>query len=137
MRFGGVPYYGRLIDIIEINYHGHFLVVLFKCMWANTTSSRGIRTDDFGFTLVSFARLIHTSDNDDDKLYIQASEAQMMYYVEDELHKNWCIPVHLKPKDMYKMGKDDVDDFHQFEPFEQQDLELLFPYEDGNIQLAR
>jgi len=67
MRFGGVPYYGRLIDIIEINYHGHFLVVLFKCMWANTTSSRGIRTDDFGFTLVSFARLIHTSDNDDDE----------------------------------------------------------------------
>jgi len=137
MRFGAVPYYGRLVDIIEINYHGHFSVVLFKCMWANTTSSRGIMTDDFGFTLVSFSRLIHTGDNDDDEPYIHASEAQMVYYVEDELDKNWCIPVHLKPRDMYDMGEEDVDDFHESEPFEQQNLELLYPDEDGNIQLAR
>jgi len=75
MRFGTVPYYGRLVDIIEINYHGHFSIVLFKCMWANTTSSRGIMTDDFRFTLVSFSRLIDTGDNDDDEPYIHASEA--------------------------------------------------------------
>jgi len=83
-------------------------------------------TDDFGFTLVSFSRLIHTGDNDDDEPYIHASEAQMVYYVEDELDKNWCIPVHLKPRDMYNMGEEDVDDFHESEPFEQQNLELLY-----------
>ena len=137
MRFGGVPYYGRLEDIIEINYHGHFSVVLFKCMWANTTSSRGIMTDDFGFTFVNFSHLIYTGDNDNDVPYIQASEAQMVYYVKDELDKNWCIPVYLKPRDMYNMGEEDVDDFHESEPFEQKNLELLYPDEDGNIQLVR
>jgi len=27
MWFGGVPYYGKLIDIIELNYHGQFSVI--------------------------------------------------------------------------------------------------------------
>ena len=40
MQFGGVPYFGKLIDIIEINYHGQFSVTLFKCMWVDTTSHR-------------------------------------------------------------------------------------------------
>jgi len=137
MQFGGVSYYGRLVDIIEINYHGRFSIVLFKCNWANTTTSRGIMSDEYGFTLVSFARLIHTGDNDDDEPYIKASEAQMVYYVDDELDKNWCIPVHVKPRDLYNMGGDDVDNFHECEPFEQQNLEILFSNEDGNIQLAR
>ena len=40
-------------------------------MWANTTTSRGIITDDLGFRLVNFTRLIHISDNDDDEPYIR------------------------------------------------------------------
>nr|KYP59372.1 hypothetical protein KK1_014806 [Cajanus cajan] len=137
MQFGGVPYYGKLIDIIEINYHGRFSVTLFKCMWANTTISRGIVTDDLGFTSVNFARLIHTGDNDDDEPYIQATEAQMVYYVEDESDKNWSIPVHLKPRDLYDMGEDDGDTFHECEPFEQQNLENSFPDGEENIPLTR
>jgi len=35
------------------------------------------------------------------------------------------------------MGEDDVDNFHESKPFEQQNLEILFSNEDGNIQLAR
>jgi len=61
----------------------------------------------------------------------------MVYYVEDELDKNLCIPVHLKPRDLYNMGEEDVDNFHESKPFKQQNLELLYPDEDGNIQLAR
>ncbi|WVZ06659.1 hypothetical protein V8G54_020005 [Vigna mungo] len=68
-------------------------------MWANTTTSRGIVTNELGFTSVCFGRLIHTGDNDDDEPYIQASQAQMVYYVDDEFDKNWCIPVHIKPRD--------------------------------------
>ncbi|XP_068486941.1 uncharacterized protein [Phaseolus vulgaris] len=137
MRFGGVPYYGQLIDIIEINYHGRFSIVLFKCMWTNTTTSRGIMSDEYGFTLLNFSRLIHTGDNDDDEPYIQASEAQMVYYVENEFDKNWCIPVHLKPRDLYNMVEDDVDNFHESEPFEQQNIETLFLDVEENIQLTR
>jgi len=137
MQFGGVPYYGKLVDIIEINYNGRFSVTLFKCMWADTTTSRGIITDDLGFRLVNFTRLIHIGDNDDDEPYIQAAEAQMVYYVVDELDKNWSIPVHLKPQDLYDIGGDNDVTFHECEPFEQQNLETLFPDGEGNIPLTR
>jgi len=69
-------------------------------MWTNTTTSRGIMSDEYGFTLLNFSRLIHTGDNDDYEPYIQASKSQMVYYVEDEFDKNWCIPIHLKPSDL-------------------------------------
>jgi len=35
----------------------------------------------------------------------------MVYYVDDELDKNWCILVHVKPRDLYNMDGDDVDNF--------------------------
>jgi len=35
---GDVTYYGRIIDIIELNYSGNFLVVLFKCEWVDVLS---------------------------------------------------------------------------------------------------
>ncbi|XP_020082508.1 uncharacterized protein LOC109706120 [Ananas comosus] len=35
----GVNYYGRLRDIIELNYYGNFKVVLFKCDWIDVHHS--------------------------------------------------------------------------------------------------
>ncbi|CAN1752128.1 hypothetical protein LINPERHAP1_LOCUS4591, partial [Linum perenne] len=35
---GSVPYYGRLTDIVELNYGGRF-VTLFRCDWANTLTT--------------------------------------------------------------------------------------------------
>jgi len=35
------------------------------------------------------------------------------------------------------MGENDVDNFYESKPFEQQNLELLFPREEGNIQQTR
>ena len=75
---GLVPYYGKLVDIIELNYYGRFFVTLFKCQWANTTNFRHIQKDALGFTLINFSDLIHKGDHDDDEPYIMASEAQMV-----------------------------------------------------------
>ncbi|XP_052142095.1 uncharacterized protein LOC127761802 isoform X2 [Oryza glaberrima] len=36
---GDVTYYGRIIDIIELNYSGKFSVVLFKCEWVDVVKS--------------------------------------------------------------------------------------------------
>ena len=52
---GSVNYYGRLRDIIELNYYGNFKVVLFKCDWVDVHHNSGIRQDEFGFTLVNFS----------------------------------------------------------------------------------
>jgi len=58
-------------------------------MWTNT--SKGIMSDEYGFTLLIFSHLINTGDNDDDEPYIQTSEAQMVYYVEDEFDKKKLV----------------------------------------------
>ncbi|XP_052116462.1 uncharacterized protein LOC107484265 [Arachis duranensis] len=140
MNFGAVPYYGKLVDIIELFYNG-FTVLLFKCQWANTTSPRGIKKDNLGFLSVNFTRLIHTGEHEDDEPYIKASEAQMVYYVDDEKEKGWCIPIHLKPRDLYNMSGDNMGEDDEItvsnDNYPPQDLESLFPYENTNIKLAR
>jgi len=103
---GLVPYYGKLVDIIELNYYGRFMVHLFKCQWSNTTNSRYIRKDALGFTSITFSHLKHTGEREDDEPYIQASQAQLVYYVEDKKDEGWCTPVHLKPRDLFDMGGD-------------------------------
>ncbi|KAL4391225.1 hypothetical protein AHAS_Ahas03G0223800 [Arachis hypogaea] len=37
LRQGDVPYCGKLEDIIEVSYYRQFIVVLFKCKWADST----------------------------------------------------------------------------------------------------
>ena len=136
MSFGEVPYYGKLMDVIELVYNG-FTVPLFKCQWANTTNPRGIKKDKLGFTSINFVRLIHTGEHQDDEPYIKVSEAQMVYYVEDEKEKGWCIPVHLKPRDLYDMGEDDEEIMTSNETYPPQNLETFFSDDTTHIQLAR
>ncbi|XP_072076439.1 uncharacterized protein [Arachis hypogaea] len=90
---GDVSYYGRLIDIIELNY-------------SDTTSGRGIRQDELGHTCVNFANPIHTGDREDDESYILASEARLVFYVEDEVDNGWSVVVHVMPRDLFDMGED-------------------------------
>ena len=134
MHFGGITYYGKLIDIIELSYQ-LFTVTLFKCSWANTTTSRGLATDHLGITSVNFSRLIHTGASEDDEPYILASEAHQIYYVEDEKHKDWNMVVHLKPRDLYDMGDGDI--IYDSEPFQPSNFEDFFPQGDDNLPLIR
>ncbi|KAL4337484.1 hypothetical protein AHAS_Ahas12G0114800 [Arachis hypogaea] len=113
---GGVPYYGKIVDIIELNYSCSFTVVLFKCVWADTTTSRGIKQDHLGLTSVNFSRPIHTGNREEDEPYILASEAQLVYYVEDEVAKDWSVVVHVKPRDLYDMGEENEEAEVGFSP---------------------
>ncbi|CAI8608944.1 unnamed protein product [Vicia faba] len=128
MRFGGVPYYGRLIDIIVLSYDG-FTVPMFKCELANTINPRGIKIDKLGFTSINFARLLHTSEHEDNEPYIQASEAHMVFYVDDESEQGWSIHVHLKPRDLYDMGGND-EIMTPIVPYPSQNLEQIFSNDD-------
>lgn len=57
LRQADLPYYGKLEDIIELNYYGKFRVVLFKCKWADTTRDRGFKRDVWNFNCVNFSKL--------------------------------------------------------------------------------
>ncbi|XP_057740110.1 uncharacterized protein LOC130957259 [Arachis stenosperma] len=47
----------------------------------------GIKQDHLGLTSVNFSRPIHTGNREEDEPYILASEAQLVYYVDDEVAK--------------------------------------------------
>ncbi|CAI8587823.1 unnamed protein product [Vicia faba] len=102
---------------------------MFKCEWANTTSPRGIKIDKLGFTSINFARLLHNGEREDNEPYIQASEAQMVFYVDDESEQGWSIHVHLKPRDLYDMGGND-EIITPIEPYPSQNLEQIFSNDD-------
>ncbi|XP_025703438.1 uncharacterized protein [Arachis hypogaea] len=83
---------------------------------ADTTTSRGIKEDHLGFTSVNFARPIHTGDRKEDEPYILASEAQLVYYVRDEVDQEWSVVVHVKPRNLYDMGGENEDVEATFSP---------------------
>ncbi|KAH0743977.1 hypothetical protein KY290_031970 [Solanum tuberosum] len=89
LRLADLPYYEKLEDIIELNYY------------------------------VNFSQLIHIGDREEHDPFIEASQAQMVYYVEDELDKGWNTVVHFKPRDFYDMGEG-----------ENEVLEIEFPVQD-------
>lgn len=56
-------YYGRIVEIIELNYSNIGHVVLFKYAWADSLQDRAVRKDQFGETQVNFKHLLN-SDHD-------------------------------------------------------------------------
>nr|XP_016504175.1 PREDICTED: uncharacterized protein LOC107822180 isoform X2 [Nicotiana tabacum] len=61
-KSANITYYGRLNNIMELNYYEKCKVILFKCDWVDVTKGRGIKEDDLGFTLVNFTHLTDSGD---------------------------------------------------------------------------
>ncbi|CAL0327655.1 unnamed protein product [Lupinus luteus] len=124
-----VMYYGRLVDIIELDYYGKLRVVLFKCDWIDTTLNKGIKIDKFGITNVNFSHLIHTCANEVDEPFILATDARMVYYIDDPIDQGWCCVCHMKPRDIYDMGDVNFENLEESSmediPFCEQHLENI------------
>ncbi|PHU01230.1 hypothetical protein BC332_31017 [Capsicum chinense] len=106
-------YYGKLVDIIELNYYRKLKVVLFKCIWVDTTLYKGIKIDQFEITSVIFSHLIHTGAKEIDEPFILATDARMVYYVDDPIDEDWCVVCHMKSRDIYDMGDVDFMDLEE------------------------
>ncbi|XP_070675864.1 uncharacterized protein [Malus domestica] len=92
---GQVNCYGRVVDMFEVKYCGPTeagdrgrAVMLFKCEWVNSESPRGMKTDQYGFTMVNFNQLGFKEDP-----FILASQALQAFYVEDTIEKDWHVVV--------------------------------------------
>nr|XP_025625964.1 uncharacterized protein LOC112718415 [Arachis hypogaea] len=122
-------YYGKVIDIIELDYFGKLRVILFKCIWVDTTLNKGIKVDEFGITSVRFSELIHTGALELDEPFILATDARMVYYVDDPVDEGWCSVCHMKPRDLYDMGdlneEDPDESLVEDIPFCEQQIENL------------
>ena len=121
---GDVTYYGALTDIIELNYYDEFKIVLFRCDWVDVTHGRGITQDVQGFTLISFAHLIHTGDHILDEPFVFASQAQQVIFVQDRRDEQWVVPLPIRPRDTFDLGDVASDGGN---------IEVNIPEEEGNI----
>ncbi|KAH0727895.1 hypothetical protein KY284_003760 [Solanum tuberosum] len=105
-KSGNITYYGRLNDIVELNYYEKFKVVLFKCDWVDVTQGRGVMKDDLGFTLVNFSHLIHSGDRISDEPIVFAGQAQQVIFVQDPEDHEWFVPRSIKSRDIFDMGEE-------------------------------
>ena len=61
----------------------------------------------------------------------------MVFFVDDEKKGGQCIPVHLKPRDLYDMCENDEDNVPNIEAYPSQNLDNLFLDGDTHLQLSR
>jgi len=134
---GDVTYYGRIIDIIELNYFGKFSVVLFKCECVDVISKRGIKKDKYGYTLVNFSHLIHTGEKIDHEPYIFPNQADQVFYSDDKENPGWSVVTKMKPRDIYDTGCEQWEDDVENEPFHVTHLEDMFNNATVRHQWAR
>ena len=102
-------YYGKIVDIIELDYYSECKVVLFRCDWVNV-NSRGLKKDKRGFTLLNFSHRIHEGGALKDDPYFFSSQAQQVFYIEDENDKGWEHVIRVKPRDTYRLGSLQADE---------------------------
>lgn len=132
---GDVTYYGRVIDIIELNYV-NFSITLFKCEWVDVVSGKGIKKDKYGYTLVNFSHLIHTGDKLEHEPFIFANQADQVFYVEDQTNPGWSVVMKMKPRDIYDTGEEYTDDI-ETEPFHVSHLGKMFNTERSDQHWVR
>ncbi|CAL5416292.1 unnamed protein product [Camellia sinensis] len=98
---GDVAYYGYVTDIIELYYSHDHRFMLFMCNWID--NNKGLKQDDFGFTLVNFNHLLYAKKQDSDEPFILASQAQQVFYVNDSVDEDWNVVLKMKPRDLYEV----------------------------------
>ena len=97
---GEVTYYGRITQIVELNYSNEGHVVLFKCDWVKRNGVRIL--NDFGITEVNFNHVYNSEDLNSEP-YILASQAKQVYYVNDPVDIEWNAVVVPTTRDFFDM----------------------------------
>ncbi|KAG6529930.1 hypothetical protein ZIOFF_012147 [Zingiber officinale] len=102
-----LDYYGILQNVIELDYEGGRIVVLFECDWVS--KGKRLKLDEDGFMLANF-----TNVKRHNKPYILASQAMQVFYVEDPVDCNWHVIITTDARGQYKMQPvADVDTYLQ------------------------
>jgi len=125
---GDVAYYGRIVEIIELNYSNTGHVVLFKCDWVDSVhQGRGVRKNKFGTTQVNFNNLLNSGNDVFDEPFILATQATQVYYVQDLFDTDWYAVLDATPRDYFDMGAridDNEDENDSYNPTEPQPLPI-------------
>lgn len=97
--WGEVQYYGRVLEIVELNYANQGSLVLFKCEWIKPP---GIRVEESGITEINFNHVMKGNELASEP-FILASQAKQVYYLQDPIDIDWHAVVYPTTRDFYDM----------------------------------
>ncbi|KAL4327722.1 hypothetical protein AHAS_Ahas13G0128500 [Arachis hypogaea] len=123
-----VSYYGRVNDIIELDYYENFKVTLFKCDWYEA------REDAYGSTYVHFNKKCYQKEP-----FVLACQVHQCFYVQDAFDKNKHYVMKTVPRDLFSISDQvsiDAEDTYENEPFDNSTVPSL-PNDDGEVDLVR
>ena len=102
-----ITYYGRIMDIIELNYSNEGKVVLFKCDWVKTIGVRSL--EPYGIKQVNFKHLQNVEDISSEP-FILAVHARQVYYLQDPVEQDWQAVVCPTTREYYDMEPANYDE---------------------------
>ncbi|KAH0769857.1 hypothetical protein KY290_013838 [Solanum tuberosum] len=88
-----LTYYGRIVDIVELDYYGHFKVILFKCDWYE------IENDTYGLTYVYFNKRCSQEEP-----FVLGSQVHQCFYVQDPYDQDRHYVMKPVPRDLFNMS---------------------------------
>ncbi|XP_076913508.1 uncharacterized protein LOC143572168 [Bidens hawaiensis] len=92
---GNVDYYGRILDIIELDYWSKFRVVLFRCEWYQREK------DDYGLTCINLKKLCYSDDP-----FVMPSQVKQVFYAPDPIIDGLHYVLNTIPRDVYDFDEE-------------------------------
>ena len=95
-------YYGQIKSIMEMSFDSTNRVVLFEVDWFDVyRKDRGFKIDKHGFISLNKRRRLQTNEP-----FALASQVEQVFYVQDNMHADWVIPIRTLPRDYYDVVED-------------------------------
>jgi hypothetical protein len=115
-QHGSVPYYGQLLNIVELRYTQGNRVVLFQGEWYDVAREGiGYKIDRHGIITVNTRRKLATQEP-----FVLASQANQVYYIKCLKDPCWKTVVEIKPRNFFDVPEVDKDDPDDEEPFQEE-----------------
>ncbi|KAH0668380.1 hypothetical protein KY285_029586 [Solanum tuberosum] len=123
-----LTYYGRIVDIVELDYYGHFKVFLFKCDWYE------VKNDTYGLTYVYFNKRCSQEEP-----FVLGSQVHQCFYVQDPYDQDRHYAMKIVLRDLFNM-RDQVES-NLPQSYENEPSEHLMgpsiPKDNGEVLLTR
>ncbi|KAH0655532.1 hypothetical protein KY285_030414 [Solanum tuberosum] len=123
-----LTYYGRIVDIVDLDYFSHFKVVLLKCDWYE------VEKEIYGLTYVYFNKRCSQEEP-----FVLASQVHQCFYVQDPYDQDRHYVMKNVPRDLFDMSDEFESDLPQ--SYENELSEHLMgpsiPEDDGEVTLVR
>ncbi|XP_070025158.1 uncharacterized protein [Nicotiana sylvestris] len=123
-----MTYYGRIVDIFELDYYGHFKVVLFKCDWYE------VEEDIYGLTYVYFNKKCYQNEP-----FVLAYQVHQCFYVQDPYDQDRYYVMKTVPRDLFSISDElesNAPHYYENEPFEYL-VGPSIPEDNGEVVLVR